>query len=129
MRSIQTNSMIFMSDQLSVAFSFSRRAHLLTTSRRLAVVSLPLVGIVRSPRGMRLLREPLDNATLLLNCCHCPRSWCSAPRRDCRTFSCSNVCQLPSKNFPRKFFDVTGIAPATPIFFLRKRNKKRTKGR
>lgn len=31
MRSIQTNSMIFMSDRLSVAFSFSRRAHLLTT--------------------------------------------------------------------------------------------------
>ena len=31
MRSIQTNPMIFMSDRLSVAFSFSRRAHLLTT--------------------------------------------------------------------------------------------------
>ena len=27
MRSIQTNPMIFMSDRLSVAFSFSRRAH------------------------------------------------------------------------------------------------------
>ena len=33
MRSIQTNSMIFMSDRLSVAFSFSRRAHLLTTCK------------------------------------------------------------------------------------------------
>lgn len=31
MRSIQTNPMIFMSDRLSVAFSFSRRAHLFTT--------------------------------------------------------------------------------------------------
>lgn len=33
MRSIQTNPMIFMSDRLSVAFSFSRRAHLLTTCK------------------------------------------------------------------------------------------------
>ena len=33
MRSIQTNPMIFMSDRLSVAFSFSRRAHLLTTPK------------------------------------------------------------------------------------------------
>lgn len=58
MRSIQTNPMIFMSDRLSVAFSFSRRAHLLTTRRWRAVVSLPSVGIVRSPRGLRLLRQP-----------------------------------------------------------------------
>ena len=33
MRSIQTNPMIFMSDRLPVAFSFSRRAHLLTTCK------------------------------------------------------------------------------------------------
>ncbi len=33
MRSIQTNPMIFMSDRLSIAFSFSRRAHLLTTPK------------------------------------------------------------------------------------------------
>ena len=33
MRSIQTNPMIFMSDRLSVAISFSRRAHLLTTCK------------------------------------------------------------------------------------------------
>ena len=39
MRSIQTNPMIFMSDRLSVAFSAKQ-----------AVVSLPLVGLVRSSR-------------------------------------------------------------------------------
>ena len=54
MRSIQTNPMIFMSDRLSVAFSFSRRAHLLTTCKAGGgippVVSLPLVGLVRSSR-------------------------------------------------------------------------------
>ena len=44
--------------QPSVPFLLSRRAHLLTTRRWRAVVSLPLVGIVRSPRGMRLLRQP-----------------------------------------------------------------------
>ena len=42
MRSIQTNPMIFMSDRLSVAFSFSRRAHLLTTCK--AGGGIPPVG-------------------------------------------------------------------------------------
>ena len=35
------------------------------------------VEIVRSPRGMRLLRQPMDNAPVLRICCHCPRSWCA----------------------------------------------------
>ncbi len=49
MRSIQTNPMIFMSDRLSVAFSFSRRAHLLTTCK--AGGGIPPVGrLVRSSR-------------------------------------------------------------------------------
>ena len=39
-----------------------------------AVVALPLVGHVRSPRGMRLLREPLDKAAFLPNCQPCPCS-------------------------------------------------------
>lgn len=46
MRSIQTNSMIFMSDRLSVAFSFSRRAHLLTTCK--AGGGIPPVGQARA---------------------------------------------------------------------------------
>lgn len=46
MRSIQTNSMIFMSDRLSVAFSFSRRAHLLTTCK--AGGGIPPVGRARA---------------------------------------------------------------------------------
>ena len=49
MRSIQTNPMIFMSDRLSVAFSFSRRAHLLTTRKRAVVWPS---ATVRSPRGI-----------------------------------------------------------------------------
>ncbi len=46
MRSIQTNTMIFMSDRLSVAFSFSRRAHLLTTCK--AGGGIPPVGQARA---------------------------------------------------------------------------------
>ena len=46
MRSIQTNTMIFMSDRLSVAFSFSRRAHLLTTYK--AGGGIPPVGQARA---------------------------------------------------------------------------------
>lgn len=59
MRSIQTNTMIFMSDRLSVAFSFSRRALFLFPEGRTysppakqAVVSLPLVGLVRSSQSV-----------------------------------------------------------------------------
>lgn len=46
MRSIQTNPMIFMSDRLSVAFSFSRRAHLLTTCK--AGGGIPPAGRARA---------------------------------------------------------------------------------
>ena len=52
MRSIQTNPMIFMSDRLSVAFSFSRKGALTHHLIKQAVVALPLVGHVRSPRGI-----------------------------------------------------------------------------
>ena len=49
MRSIQTNPMIFMSDRLSVAFSFSRRAHLLTTCK--AGGGIPMQGAQALARG------------------------------------------------------------------------------
>lgn len=52
MRSIQTNPMIFMSDRLSVAFSFSRRAHLLTTCK--AGGGIPPVGRARALFTKRL---------------------------------------------------------------------------
>ena len=55
-RSIQTNTMIFMSDRLSVAFSFSRRArraHLLTTCK--AGGGIPPVGQARALFTKRLL--------------------------------------------------------------------------
>ena len=77
MRSIQTNPMIFMSDRLSVAFSFSRRAHLLTTCK--AGGGIPPVGRARalftnclsdsSPEGGRQCRKrtfPVQSALYLL---------------------------------------------------------------
>ena len=77
MRSIQTNPMIFMSDRLSVAFSFSRRAHLLTTCK--AGGGIPPVGQARalftnflsdsSPEGGRQCRKrtfPVQSALYLL---------------------------------------------------------------
>ena len=73
MRSIQTNPMIFMSDRLSVAFSFSRRAHLLTTCK--AGGGIPPVGRARAlsfrqfSRGGRQCRKrtfPVQSALYLL---------------------------------------------------------------
>ena len=33
--------------------------------------------IVRSPRGLRLLRKPDGQCHIDGRCCHCPRSWCA----------------------------------------------------
>lgn len=75
MRSIQTNPMIFMSDRLSVAFSFSRRAHLLTTpkgrwypSRWSGSCALHELSSRQSSRGGRQCRKrtfPVQSALYL----------------------------------------------------------------
>ena len=52
-------------------FLFSRKGAL--THHPEGAEVLP-AATVRSTRWMRLLRQPMDNATLLWNCCHCPRS-------------------------------------------------------
>ena len=62
--------------KLGAPFFSPVRAHLLTTAPNGAAVVLP-AATVRSPRGMRLLRQPMDNATPERKCCHCPRSWCA----------------------------------------------------
>lgn len=51
MGSIQGSTMIFGVPGNRGTFLFPRRAHLLTTCQRQAVVSLPLVGLVHSPMG------------------------------------------------------------------------------
>ena len=72
MRGIQSNTMIFYALRATGALLFFPKGAL-THHPEVAVV-FP-TEIVRSPRGMRLLREPMDNATSLRICCHCPRSW------------------------------------------------------
>ena len=71
----------------------------------------------------------MDNATSLRSCCHCPRSY----RKHTRFYVCEvgyilypTLRQLPVKNINLMFFTAMGIASsATPIFFLRKRNKNK----
>ena len=125
MRSIQTNSMIFMSDRLSVAFSFSRRAHLLTTpkgrwypSRRSGSCAPHELSSRQFSRGGRQCRKR------------------ASPVQTAFCFASSSKQLFPFWKRPaaclRKpatgsFIAVMGIAsPATPIFFLQKNKNERT---
>lgn len=112
--------------QPSVPFLLSRRAHLLTTPKGRWYC-------LRQPCALRggcgSYGSLMDNATTLRSCCHCPRSY----RKHTRFCVCEQgyilyptLRQLPVKNINLMFFTVMGIASsATPIFFLRKRNKNR----
>ena len=75
MRGIQSNTMIFDALRATGALLFFPKGPkgALTHHPEGAVV-FP-AETVRSPRGLRLLREPMDNATSPLCCCHCPRSY------------------------------------------------------
>ena len=125
MRSIQTNPMIFMSDQLSVAFSFSRRAHLLTTCK--AGGGIPPVGQARA-LFTNCLRTVLQRGQAM------PQA--ASPVQSALCFASSSKQLFPFWKQPaaclRKpatgsFYAVMGIASsATPIFFLRKRNKNKS---
>ena len=112
--------------QPSVPFLLSRRAHLLTTPKGRWY-------FLRQPCALRggcgFCGSLMDNATPLWRCCHCPRSY----RKHTRVCVCEqgyklypNLRQLPVKNINLMFFTAMGIASsATPIFFLRKRNKNK----
>ena len=112
--------------QPSVPFLLSRRAHLLTTPKGRWYC-------LRQPCALRggcgFCGSLMDNATSRRCCCHCPRSY----RKHTRFCVCEQgyklyptLRQLPVKNINLMFFTAMGIAsPATPIFFLRKRNKNK----
>ena len=116
--------------QPSVPFLLSRRAHLLTTPKGRWYC-------LRQPCALRggcgSYGSLMDNATTLRSCCHCPRSY----RKHTRFCVCEQgyilyptLRQLPVKNINLMFFTAMGLAsPATPIFFLRKRNKNEGKVR
>lgn len=133
MRSIQFNPMIFMSDRLSVAFSFSRRAHLFTTG--FASGGIPPVGRARAlfpKRPPDASPEGADNATNR----HClcrrrysyPLLFCFVQQNDCSRFGTSPAACL-RKPATGNFIAVMGIARPIPIFFCKKKQKAKMKGR
>ena len=112
--------------QPSVPFLLSRRAHLLTTPKGRWYCLRQLCAL---RGGCGFCGSLMDNATPRRCCCHCPRSY----RKHTRFCVCEQgyklyptLRQLPVKNINLMFFTAMGIAsPATPIFFLRKRNKNK----
>ena len=129
MRSIQTNSMIFMSNRLSVAFSFSRRAHLLTTPKGRWYC-------LRQPCALRggcgSCGSLMDNATSLRSCCHCPRSYRKHNRQcDCEVgyILYPTLSQLPVKTCHRQLYRRYGQLHAAHFLFEKKKQKTRAKGR
>ena len=89
------------------------------------VISLPMVGFVRSPRGMRHLRMPMDNATVLRICCHRPRS---RQHYSLRFHSKSRLAFVPTARInlpPAALFAVRVSVVLTPFSLLRKRNRNR----
>ena len=72
---------------------------------------------VRSPRGMRLLREPMGNAALLRKCRHCPRRAQPFSLGNSRGPACEN---LPPAALPQRWT----AHPHRPFSLLRKRNRK-----
>ena len=126
MRSIQTNPMIFMSDRLSVAFSFSRRAHLLTTCKAGGGI-LPDGRTVRSSRSVR--RTLLQRGGR-----QCRKR--TSPVQSALYFALSakrwggilppHPAACLRKPATGSFYAVMGISfPATPIFSFQKRNRKK----
>ncbi len=107
------------------AFSFIPEGRTYPPLVKQAVVSLPLVGFVRSPRGMRHLRMPMDNATVLRICCHRPRSRCTV-------IASSNSVALTDaipptariKLPPGSFICGEGVSSADTLFSFAKRNRK-----
>ena len=110
--------------QPSVPFLLSRRAHLLTTPKG-RWYCLRQSCALRGRCGF--YGSLMDNATLRLCCCHCPR------RRFNVLLHMHNkgmaICHSPKppacENLPPAVFRSYGYRSCDTIFFLRKRNKNR----
>ena len=82
--------------------------------------------------GLRLLRQPPDNATTLGRCCHRPRSYRKHSRRcDCVLGykQYPNLRQLPAKICHRQLYRRYGRLCAAHFLFAKKKQKPRAKGR
>ena len=126
MRSIQTNPMIFMSDRLSVAFSFSRRAHLLTTCK--AGGGIPPVGRARALFTNCLSDSSPEGAgNVASEHSLCSRLYILQYQQNDDVVYCHPIPPPACENSATgSFYAVMGIAfSATPIFSFQKRNRKK----
>ena len=127
MRSIQTNPMIFMSDRLSVAFSFSRRAHLLTTCK--AGGGIPPVGQARALLTNCLPDSSPEGAgNVASEHSLCSRLYILRYQQNDEVAYCHPIPPPACLRKPAtgSFYAVMGIAfSATPIFSFQKRNRKK----
>ena len=109
--------------QPSVPFLLSRRAHLLTTPKGRWYC-------LRQPCALRggcgFCGSLMDNATPLRSCCHCPRRrlYVLLHHQNCCFRFGNNSSPASEKHQPDVFHCYGYRFSATPIFFLRKRNKK-----
>ena len=128
MRSIQGSSIILIRSEQSGRFLLSRRAHLLTTP-------MGRWYFLRKPCALRggcgCCGSLMDNATLLRNCCHCPR------RRLYVLLHHQNSCFRFGNNSPSA---CENLPPAVlsqlwvslwrhPLSFCKKETKTKTRGR
>ncbi len=88
-------------------------------------------GIVRSPRGMRLLRKPYGQ-------CHISGSMLSLSTQSAKLFcylqnkaiaKCAILCQLPAKTCHRQLYRRYGRLYAVHFLFAKKKQNTRAKGR
>ena len=118
MRSIQTNPMIFMSDRLSVAFSFSRRAHLLTTLKGSGISC-----------GNRALCEADAAAAAASRQCHSTcRVLLSSSAQVAVVSALETACTLPAQTCHRQLLRSYGyrIFGDTHFLFSKEKQKERT---
>ena len=121
MRSIQSGKVSWSVPGNRGAFFSPRRTHLLTTAPKGAAVVLPSAD-VRSPRGMRLLREPMDNATLPWEALSLSTQLAAALQ--------GSIRQLPAQTCHRQLCPQLWVSPPRcPFSFSEKETKTRTKGR
>ena len=83
MRDFQIGTMKFGRSGQPGRYSFFPKGAL--THHPQAGGGIPPVGRDRAlSEGSAAPAERTDNAPFMWNCCHCPRSWCSTFRIDCR---------------------------------------------
>ena len=121
MRSIQGCTMILIRSEQSGRFLLSRRAHLLTTP-------MGRWYFLRKPCALRggcgCCGSLMDNATLLRNCCHCPRSWQSVLSSPNTVAFCYGIQPTASEKHQPDVFHCYGYRYGDTHFLFAKKKQK-----